>query len=125
MTTFSDIAANASGVYHVRHAVLTFAGTWAAPGTGYPSDVVAAADPDLVFEVPIQAPWTFGPISPGAPLSPSYAESVRIAVTNAIGWINNYPKQTFALGSYSQGAEAASRVLAEIMTGTLQWPNPT
>lgn len=124
MTTFSDIAANVSGVYHVRHAVLTFAGTWAAPGTGYPSDVVHAADPDLVFEVPIQAPWTFGPIPPGAPLSPSYAESVRIAVTNAIGWINNYPKQTFALGGYSQGAEAASRVLAEIMTGSLQWAKP-
>ena len=71
MTTFSDIAANISGVYHVRHAVLTFAGTWAAPGTGYPSDVVHAADPDLVFEVPIQAPWTFGPIPPGAPPEPS------------------------------------------------------
>ena len=69
-------------------------------------------------------PWTFGPIPPGAPLSPSYAESVRIAVTNAIGWINNYPKQTFALGGYSQGAEAASRVLAEIMTGSLQWARP-
>lgn len=34
MTTFSDIAANIDGVYHVRHAVLTFAGTWAAPSTG-------------------------------------------------------------------------------------------
>ncbi len=124
MTTFSDIAANIAGVYHVRHAVLTFAGTWAAPGTGYPSGVVNAADPDLVFEVPIQAPWTFGPIPPGAPLSPSYAESVGIAVTNAIGWINNYPKQTFALGGYSQGAEAASRVLAEVMTGSLQWAKP-
>ncbi len=47
-----------------------------------------------------------------------------IAVTNAIGWINNYPKQTFALGGYSQGAEAASRVLAEVMTGSLQWAKP-
>ncbi|MUM34714.1 hypothetical protein, partial [Mycolicibacterium sp. CBMA 361] len=119
-----DIAANISGVYLVRHAVLTFAGTWAAPGTGYPSDVVNAADPDLVYEVPIQAPWTFGPIPPGAPLSPSYAESVQIAVTNAIAWINNFPKQTFAIGGYSQGAEAASRVLAEIMTGSLQWAQP-
>ncbi|MUL67523.1 hypothetical protein BOO86_23825 [Mycobacterium sp. CBMA 234] len=124
MTTFSDIAANISGVYLVRHAVLTFAGTWAAPGTGYPSDVVNAADPDLVDEVPIQAPWTFGPIPPGAPLSPSYAESVQTAVTNATAWITAFPKQTFAIGGYSQGAEAASRVLAEIMTGSLQWAQP-
>jgi hypothetical protein len=31
---------------------------------------------------------------------------------------------TFALVGYSQGAEAASRVLAEIMTGSLQWAKP-
>ncbi|MDH6245188.1 hypothetical protein [Mycobacterium sp. OTB74] len=124
MTTFGDIAANISGVSLVRHAVLTFAGTWAAPGTGYPSDVVNGADPDLVYEVPIQAPWTFGPIPPGAPLSPSYAESVQTAVTNATAWINANPRQTFAIGGYSQGAEAASRVLAEIMTGSLQSVRP-
>jgi hypothetical protein len=124
MTTFGDVAANISGVRLVRHAVLTFAGTFAAPGTGYPSDVVAAANPDLVYEVPIQSPWTFGPIPPGAPLSPSYAESVGIAVGNAIFWINTHPQQTFALGGYSQGAEAASRVLAEIMTGSLRWAAP-
>lgn len=124
MSTFGDVAAHISGTYLVRHAVLTFAGTWAAPGTGYPSDVIAAADPDLVYEVPIQAPWTFGPIPPGAPLSPSYAESVQIAVTNATGWITANPHQTFALGAYSQGAEAASRVLAEIMTGSLQSARP-
>lgn len=124
MTTFSDIAAHISGVRLVRHAVLTFAGTWASPGTGYPSDVVNAANPDFVFEVPVQAPWTFGPIPPGAPLSPSYAQSVEIAVTNATAWINAHPQQTFVLGGYSQGAEAASRVLAEIMTGSLQWARP-
>jgi hypothetical protein len=103
-----------------RHAVLTFAGSWAAAGTGYPSDVVNAADPDLVFEVPIDAPWSFGPIPPDAPPSPSYAESVEIAVANAAEWIDANPQQTFVLGGYSQGAEAASRVLAEIMTGSLQ-----
>jgi hypothetical protein len=108
----------------VRHAVLTFAGTWAAPGTGYPSDVVRAANPDLVFEMPVQAPWTFGPIPPGAPNAPSYAQSVQIAVANATAWINANPNQTFALGGYSQGAEAASRVLAAIMTGPLQWARP-
>jgi hypothetical protein len=124
MTTFGDIAANISGVRLVRHAVLTFAGSWAAPGTGYPSDVVHAANPDLVFEVPIAAPWSFGPIPPGAPTSPSYAQSVQIAVTNATTWINGNPKQTFALGGYSQGAEAASRMLAEVMTGSLKWARP-
>jgi hypothetical protein len=124
MTTFGDIAADISGVRLVRHAVLTFAGTFAAPGTGYPSDVVNAANPDLVFEVPVQAPWSFGPIPPGAPTSPSYAQSVQIAVTNATAWIKANPQQTFALGGYSQGAEAASRVLAEIMTGSLQSARP-
>jgi hypothetical protein len=124
MTTFGDIAAHVSGVRLVRHAVLTFAGTFAAPGTGYPSDVVNAANPDLVFEVPVQAPWSFGPIPPDAPTAPSYAESVQIGVNFATGWINDNPKQTFAIGGYSQGAEAASRVLAEIMTGSLQWARP-
>jgi hypothetical protein len=113
-----------SGATLVRHAVLTFAGSWAAPGTGYPSDVVNAANPDLVFEVPIDTPWSFGPIPPGAPTSPSYAQSVEIAVTNATAWIDANPHQTFALGGYSQGAEAASRILAEIMTGSLQSARP-
>jgi hypothetical protein len=113
-----------SGVTLVRHAVLTFAGSWGAPGTGYPSDVVNAADPDLVFEVPIDAPWSFGPIPPGAPISPSYAQCVEIAVTNATAWIDANPHQTFALGGYSQGAEAASRILAEIKTGSLQSARP-
>lgn len=107
-----------------RLAVLTFAGTFAAPGTGYPSDVVTGVNPNLVFEVPVQSPWTFGPIPPGAPLSPSYSHCIQTAVTNATDWIVANPHQTFALGGYSQGAEAASRVLAEIMTGPLQWARP-
>src|ERR1700759_2655745 len=109
MTTFGDIATAISGVSLVRHAVLTFAGPWAAPGTGYPSDVVNAANPDRVFEVPIDAPWSFGPKPPDAPASPSYAESIQIAVTNATAWIDANPNQTFALGGYGHGAEAASR----------------
>ena len=124
MTTFGDVAAHIPGVSLVRHAVLTFAGTFSAPGTGYPSDVVNGADPDLVFEVPVQAPWSFGPIPPDAPTAPSYAESVQIGVNFATAWINANPNQTFALGGYSQGAEAASRVLAEIMTGSLQSVRP-
>jgi hypothetical protein len=107
-----------------RHAVLTFSGSWADPGTGYPSDVVNAANPDLVFEVPIDAPWSFGPKPPDAPASPSYAESIQIAVTNATAWIDANPQQTFALGGYGHGAEAASRILAEIMTGSLQSAQP-
>ena len=63
--------------------MLTFAGAWAQPGTGDPSDVVNAANPDLVFEVPIDAPWSFGPIAPDArAASPSYAEAIEIAVAN-------------------------------------------
>lgn len=107
-----------------RHAVLTFAGTFAAPGTGYPSDVVHQANPALVFEVPVIAPWSFGPIPPGSVTAPSYAESVGIAVDFATRWITDHPTQTFALGGYSQGAEAASRVLATIMSGGLQWARP-
>jgi hypothetical protein len=124
ITVVRDFTALTAGATPIRHAVLTFAGTFAAPGTGYPSDVVHAANPDLVFETPVQSPWSFGPIPPGAPTAPSYAESVQIAVNNATEWINANPKQTFAMGGYSQGAEAASRVLAEIMTGTLQWALP-
>jgi hypothetical protein len=30
----------------------------------------------------------------------------------AMAWLTTHPSQTFALGGYSQGAEAASRVLA-------------
>ncbi len=113
------------GVTHrKRHAVLTFACAWAAPGTGYPSDVVNAADPDLVFEVPIDAPWSFGPIPPDADPAPSYAESVETAVANATAWIDANPEQTFVLGGYGRGAEAASRVLVEIMAGSLQSARP-
>jgi hypothetical protein len=124
MTTYGAIAADIAGVTFVRHAVLTFAGTFAAPGTGFPSDVVNQANPDLVYEVPVIAPWTFGPIPPDAPTAPSYAESVQIAVTFATNWITANPAQTFAIGGYSQGGEAASRVLASIMGGALQSARP-
>ncbi|MDI3313347.1 MAG: hypothetical protein QJR12_03385 [Mycobacterium sp.] len=107
-----------------RHAVLTFAGTFDAPGTGFPSDVVKQANPNLVFEVPVIAPYSFGPIPPDLPTAPSYAESVEIAVSYASTWITANPQQTFAMGGYSQGAEAASRVLAAIMGGPLQWARP-
>lgn len=99
-----------------RHALLTFAGTWAAPGTGYPSDV-AQACADIAEEIPVQAPWSFGPVPPGNIDSPSYRESVEIAVEWAVAWILAHPDRTIMLGGYSQGAEAASRVYCEFLPG--------
>lgn len=99
-----------------RHACLTFSGTWAPPGVGYPSDV-AQACADIVEEIPVQAPWSFGPVPPGGIDSPSYRESVAIAVEWAVGWILDHPNRTIILGGYSQGAEAASRVYCEFLPG--------
>lgn len=99
-----------------RHACLTFSGTWAPPGVGYPSDV-ARACADLVEEIPVQSPWSFGPVPPGAIDSLSYQQSVYVAVQWAIGWILDHPERTVILVGYSQGAEAASRVRAEYEPG--------
>jgi hypothetical protein len=76
---------------------------------------VARACP--VEEIPVQAPWSFGPIPPGELRAPSYAESVSIGVDWACDWINAHPHRTFLLGGYSQGGEAASRVYAELGRG--------
>jgi hypothetical protein len=119
MSGFAELVAARRGVEFVRHAILTFSGTWAKPGTGYPSWVVAGAADTLeapVFEVPVQAPWSFGFIGAPNPNAASYAKSVDIAVEWAVAWILAHPLQTFGLGGYSQGAEAASRVLLEIIT---------
>ena len=102
-----------------RHACLTFAGTWAPPGTGYPSDVAQACS-DVVEEIAVQAPWSFGPVPPGSIGAPSYQESMRAGVEWAVDWVLDNPSRTVILGGYSQGAEAASRVLAEFQTGRLQ-----
>ncbi|HEY1412183.1 MAG TPA: hypothetical protein VGF36_08580, partial [Rhodopila sp.] len=101
-----------------RHELLTFAGTWAAPGTGYPSDV-AHACADWCEEIPVEAPWSFGPIPPGQLTAPSYAESVDIAVDWACDWIETN-RRTVILGGYSQGGEAAARVHHELTQGRLQ-----
>jgi hypothetical protein len=50
-------------------------------------------------------------------MSPSYQESVAIAVDNACNWLLANPFRTFLLGGYSQGGEAASRVYAETLPG--------
>lgn len=101
-----------------RHAILTFSGTWAAPGTGYCSWVAQACN-RLVEEIPVQSPWSFGFVN-GPIDSPSYRESVSIAVEWAVAWILAHPNRTILLAGYSQGAEAASRVYQEFIDGRLQ-----
>lgn len=114
------VADKLDGLSTVPHAVLTFAGTWAAPGTGYPSDVAqAVAQNDLVYEVPVIAPWSFGVLGPGGITADSYDQSVQVAVEFAGNWMADNPNQTFALGSYSQGAEAASKVCIALQAGAL------
>lgn len=121
MTTWASLANNVAGTYYIPHAVLTFAGTWAVPGTGYPSDVVNGllqyVDPNLVYEVPVIAPWSFGILGPGGPTADSYDQSVQVAIEYAGNWMADNSTQTFALGGYSQGGEAASRVAIELQPG--------
>lgn len=100
-----------------RHAWLTCSGTWAKPGEGYPSTTIAQADQNLVFEVPVIAPWTFGPVNNPDPNAPSYKQSVEIGKQWIINWLNENPTQTFGLGGYSQGAECASAIYQELLPG--------
>lgn len=109
------VADKLDGLASVKHAVLTVGGTWeVAPGTQYPSNVVAGVNmfvnEDLVYEVPVPYPASFGPI--GGPInSDSYAQSVAVAVTWIQAWIIANPLQTFALAGYSQGGEVVARVV--------------
>jgi len=99
--------------------VLTFAGTWAAPGTGFPSDV-AHACADIADEIPVQGPNSFGPIPPygGEGMrAPSYQESVAISVDWAVEWTLDHPDRPVVAGGYSQGGEAASRYRTEFEPG--------
>ena len=117
------IADSLSGVATVQHAVLTVGGTFeVAPGTQYPSNVVSGLaqfiNPDLCFEVPIDYPASFGPLS-GA-TADSYNQSIAVAEANIAAWLAANPTQTFALGGYSQGGEAVSRVAIQLMGGTLE-----
>ena len=74
----------------------------------------------MVEEIPVQAPWSFGPIPPGDFRAPSYAESVQIGVDWAVNWLLMHPTRTFMLGGYSQGGECASRIYQETLTGRLR-----
>lgn len=121
--TLADVAANISGTRLVRHAVLTFSGTWSPPGFGFQSDVVNGLNQfvrdDLAEEVPMDYPSSFGFVNGGL-TSPSYQQSVAKAVEVGGNWITDHQRRTFALGGYSQGAEAAARLAIELTTGSLQ-----
>jgi hypothetical protein len=99
--------------------LLTCSGTWAPPGVGFPSDV-AHACLDVIDEVPVQAPWSFGPIPPGDFRAPSYQESIGIGVDWAVDFLCNNAHRRFMLGGYSQGGECASLIWQETQTGRLQ-----
>jgi len=120
---WGDLAAAISGVYNVKHAVLTVGGTWEpAPGTQYPSNTVNGlaqfVNDSLVYEVPIPYPASFGPI--GGPITaPSYQQSVDEAQKSIVSWLAANPTQTFILGGYSQGGEVVSQIAIRLMGGDL------
>jgi hypothetical protein len=122
VTTWGDVLANQQGIRRVRHAVLTYNGTWGAGIVQYPGNVVDGlaefVDPDLCYEVPCPYPATFGPIG-GAVDADSYEQSIDFAVQWTGNWYADNPFQTNGLIGYSQGAEAASRVLMELQDGSL------
>jgi hypothetical protein len=102
-----------------KHALLTCSGTWAPPGVGFPSDV-ANGCLDVIEEVPVQAPWSFGPLGGAGDQgfhSPSYVESVQIGVDWAVDWLLARPNRSWMLGGYSQGGECASKIWQETQPG--------
>lgn len=107
-----------------RIAVLTFSGTGAPSGVGPASDVVARADASRVYEVPSPGPHSFGPVpvTPDLndPKAPSYEESEQIDYEWACQWVRDHPGVRVVLGGYSQGAQSASRVAMEFLTGSLR-----
>jgi hypothetical protein len=117
VTGWGAVSAKIAGVTYTEPdgvPFLTFAGTWAAPGVGYPSDVLTQAS-DRAVEVPVQAPWSFGPIPPGELTAPSYQRSIAIGLEWAVNWLlTAHPSGPFGVGGYSQGAECASMLLLEL-----------
>ena len=120
MADFAEFVAKLDGRRLTRHAVLTFAGTWAPPGVGYPSDVVNGlaqyVDPMLCYEVPVLAPNSFGPLG-GDVMAPSYQESVRQQIEFAGNYVVDNPDQTVIGIGYSQGGEGCSRWAMEFEPG--------
>jgi len=117
------VSYNLEGLHLVRHAILTFNGTWGEGITQYPGDTVNGlnefVDDTLVYEVNVQYPASFGPIG-GSATAPGYQQSIQDAIDWTTQWLNAHPTQTFGMIGYSQGAEAASRVLIAMQSGNLQ-----
>lgn len=122
MTTWGDVLTNRQGVRLIRHAVITYNGTWGSGLVQYPGNVVDGlaqfVDPDLCEEVVCPYPATFGPVN-GLITAESYEQSINDAVAWTANWLAANPNRTFALIGYSQGGEAASRVLIELQSGSL------
>lgn len=122
MTDWADIAANIRGVTLVRHAVITYNGTWGAGLVQYPGNVVDGlnqyVNDQLCEEIVCPYPAAFGPLG-GSATGPSYQQSVQDALDWTKNWFYANPTRTTILGGYSQGAEAASRVLMELQAGSL------
>jgi hypothetical protein len=116
------VQADLFGVSFVQHAIVTFNGTWGAGLVQYPGNVVNGlaeyVNADLCYEVPCPYPASFGPIG-GNTSAPSYQQSIQIAYDWFVAWQAVNPNQTFGLIGYSQGAEAASRILIDLMNGTI------
>lgn len=126
MTGWADVAANIAGTKLVRHAVITYNGTWGAGLVQYPSDVVNGlaqyVDDGLCEEVPCPYPASFGPVG-GNATAPSYQQSVADALAWTADWLAANPERTFGVIGYSQGAEAASRAYMELIAETPYEPN--
>lgn len=114
------VADKLDGLASVKHAILTYQGSWSAPGTGYASQVIGAlqdVNPDLCYEVPSDEPSTFGVLSVPNITAPSYEQSGVIAFNWTKAWLQNNPLQTFGLAGYSQGGEDAARVCIALQPG--------
>lgn len=101
-----------------RHACLTFRGTGGIVGQD-PTSRVAQMCSSVVEEVPILYPASMGGIPVGAATdvgAPSGRRCVEIAVDMAVKWVQS-TRRTFVIGGYSLGAEAASRLRAELLPG--------
>jgi hypothetical protein len=106
------VAHQLDGVATVRHAVITYNGTWGEGLIQYPGNIVNGlaqyVNPDLCEEVPCPYPAAFGPVG-GSATAPSYQQSIQDAEDWTDAWVAANPNRTRAVIGYSQGAEAASR----------------
>jgi hypothetical protein len=104
----------------VRHAIITYNGTWGAGLIQYPSDVVNGLaqyiDDTLCQEVPCPYPATFGPLG-GSPTADSYEQSVAAGLAWTGDWLAANPTRTWGVIGYSQGAELAAMVQMALAPG--------